>query len=158
MMFARRVSPRVGSRCRVYVGLALAAAVLSGCHRDTGPERVVVSGTVTFHGKPVSGGTIRFIPISTSPVPVSGAPIDDGKYKIDSKGGVPVGTHTIQIEAYHRMSLAQKPGAAVPPNFTRGKGSARQQYIPSRYNMNSTLKITIEPGSREIVKNFDLTD
>ena len=47
------------------LALAIAAALFSGCS-DKGPERVIVSGTVTYKGKPVSDGTILFTPRSTS--------------------------------------------------------------------------------------------
>jgi len=145
-------------RASICTGWVLVAAALSGCGRERGPERVVVTGTVTYNGKPVSGGTIRFVPVSTSPVPVAGAPIVNGTYRVDGKGGVPVGTHKIQIEAYHKIPFSPRPGEAAPPNSFRGEAGARQQYIPSRYNVDSRLQITIEPGSKTMTKDFDLVE
>ncbi len=53
---------------------------LSGCGQGDGFERVVVSGTVTYQGKPVEDGTIEFIPDTTSQAPVSEALIQQGNY------------------------------------------------------------------------------
>ena len=94
---------------------AIAAAIFSGCGRDQGPERVVVSGTVTFDGKPIRRGRIHFMPVATSAVPVSGADIKDGRYKVDGRGGVPVGTYKIEIEAYRVDQTPPKPGEPMPP-------------------------------------------
>jgi hypothetical protein len=158
-MFRPQKFADVGSRRRsvwlrlaIFLGWVLAATSFSGCGSgDRGPERVVVSGAVTYNGKPLSQARIRFIPAATSAVPMAGAPIEDGKYRADNNGGVPVGTHQIQIEAYR----TDQPSPAALPSPRSG---GRQQYIPKRYNSDSQLQITIEPGSPKIVKNFDLTD
>ena len=131
------------------VGCALASALLGGCG-DSGPQRVPVSGSVTYNGAPVSEGVIRFTPGKDSQMPMTAAAIKDGTYKADLRGGVPVGIHTVGIEAYR---MADKSNTqmlrGVPP---------RIQYLPDRYNTNSELQITIESGSREITKDFALTD
>jgi hypothetical protein len=134
---------------------AIVLALFGGC-RDQGPERVMISGTVTYQGKQVADGRILFTPTATSQVPSAGASIVDGKYKVSTHGGVPVGTHRIAIEAYRRVPFTPQPGQPVPRNFLDGKIS--QQYLPKSCNTASKLEITVEPGSREITKNFDLTD
>jgi hypothetical protein len=132
--------------------LLLVAACLAGCGGDRGPERTVVSGTVTYNGKPLTNGSIRFMPTATSAVPMAGAGIKDGAYKVEGHGGVPVGTHKVEIEAY-RVDPKY-----VKPEMPMSRGVPRTQYIPKRYNTDSNLQITIEPGSSQITKNFDLTD
>jgi hypothetical protein len=114
-----------------------------------------LGGTVTMNGKPIPDGTIRFMPVAAAAVPMAGADIKDGKYVANNRGGVPVGTHRIEIEAYRVAPNAVKPGQPTPP-MTRG--IPRIQYIPKRYNVGSQVQITVEPGSLEITKNFDLTD
>ncbi len=132
---------------------ALTAALLSGCG-DKGLERVVVSGTVTYNGKPLSEGEVRFVPLPTCPVPTAGALIVDGRYSTDARGGVPVGTHKIQIEARTR-----KPGGSnVPGPMGQRPAFRGRQYLPAKYNAHTEFEITIEPGSQAITRDFQLTD
>ena len=154
-MFVRKYVRCVKPTCRVWrcvsCTLLLAAAFLGGCSRDHGPERVVVSGKVAYNGKAIPEGLIRFVPVEASSASVSGATIADGKYKVDSHGGVTVGTHRIEIEAYRPRK----------PQTSRDGGPSRfsgEQYIPRKYNAGTCLEISIQPGSPAITKNFDLTD
>ena len=137
------------------ISVAISAVFLGGCGGDRGPERVVVSGTVTYNGKPVPSGDIRFVPIDKSAVPMAGAEIKDGKYSADGHGGVPVGTHRIEIDAYREDPTGKK-GNAPPPMMARG--APRHKYIPKRYNVDSQLQMTIESGGKPITKDFELTD
>jgi hypothetical protein len=135
---------------------AVAFSLLAGCGGDRGPERAVVSGIVTFRGKPVRDGTVRFVPTAGSNVPTAGASIADGRYKADGHGGVPVGTHKIQVEAFRKAPLPLKPGAVAPRYYD--DGGVPEQFIPARYNSNTQLEIVIPPGSAEITKDLVLTD
>jgi hypothetical protein len=134
------------------LGLALAMA-LNGCGGDRGPERIIVSGTVTYNGKPVPEATIEFIPVQTSSMPVSGAVVANGRYKVDNKGGVPVGTHKVIIAAYHQAKSIPKPDEATPLHPV-----GLYQYIPEKYNAKTQLEVSVPPGSGPITKNFELTD
>jgi hypothetical protein len=129
----------------IIAGLAIGAG-LAGCRGGRGPERVIVSGTITHNGKPIPEGEIRFVPAPPAAVPVAIAQIVDGQYRVDHHGGVPVGTHKVEIQAFHM------PSKPVP------LGPAPQNYLPKRFNTDSQLKMTIESGSREITKDFALTD
>jgi hypothetical protein len=131
------------------------AVFFAGCGGSQGPERVVVSGTITYNGKPLPEGTIRFVPVQTSPVPTSGATIVNGNYKVDGKGAVPVGTHRVQIEAFRKVPLVVEPGRQASPHWPK---EMPQQYLPRKFNADSQLEITIQPGSGPISKDFDLTD
>jgi hypothetical protein len=149
-----------GGRLPLWLTLSLAwvviAALFSGCGGGRGPERVPVSGTVTYNGKPISG-TIRFLPTAATAAPMAAANVMDGNYRVDLRGGVPVGTHKVVIEAYRVPSnAATQDVAPLPTGGARGVPGA--QYLPRRYNADSTLQITIPPGSPAITKNFDLTD
>jgi hypothetical protein len=130
---------------------AISASVLSGCGGNSGPERVVVTGTVTYNGKPIPDGAILFAP--TTSLPTTAAIVLDGRYKADGLGGVPVGTHKVQFEAFRTDPL---PGRS--PARLRFGDTVRTQYLPNKFNVDSQLQITIPPGSRQITKNFDLTD
>jgi hypothetical protein len=136
------------------IGCAL-AAVAFGCGRQ-GPERAVVSGTVTYQGKPLKEGCIRLVGIRDTAAPVTVAAIIDGRYELKSHGGVPVGTHKIEITAYRPNKPGQPPSASDFPGMEAP--AAVVQYIPEKYNAKSELEITIPSGSGAIAKNFDLTD
>ena len=116
-----------------------------------GPERTIVSGTVTFDGQGVQEGTIRFVPTQDTTLPVSGAPIQDGQYRVDALGGVPVGAHRVEIEATRADPKAAAPGEEIPGV----EGPPREQYIPAKYNRDSELQVTIESG-QAVTKDFDL--
>ncbi len=138
---------KLGLACGVCV---VAVAIIGGCGPG-GIERAVLSGTVTYQGQPVKKGVIRFIPIKGTKGPSWGAHIIDGRYKAAGKGGVPVGTHKVEILAY-------RPKAAAPPPGREPDTIPPEQYIPDKYNAKSVLEITIPPGSGKVVENFDLTD
>lgn len=138
-----------------FVGGIVFMASCAGCAKS-GPERIIVSGKVTYDGNPVSEGTILFTPLAASRVPSAGASIVDGKYEVNIRGGVPVGTHRISIEAYHNVPYTLRPGEDAPRNYYNGK--VREQFLPSKYNANSQLAVTIDSGSGAIAKDFDLTD
>lgn len=124
-----------------------------GCRRR-GPERIVVRGTVTYQGEPLEYGQIRFLPAEGTEAPASGGYISGGRYVADGKGGVPVGTHRVEITGFR-----PDPKYAHLEGKLSGDADGElptQQYIPEQYNTRSELTITIPPGSRRIEKNFEL--
>ena len=138
------------------LGCALALLALSGCGRS-GPERVVVSGTVNYQGKPLRRGEIRFFPIQKTDTPMTGAYVVDGRYTADKRGGVPVGTHRVVIEAFRSKRKAGGPTGSPPDDLGAGL-VPQEQYLPEQYNLKSDLQITLEPGAGSTVKDFNLTD
>jgi hypothetical protein len=147
--------PVAGHWVLLTLGWALIAVSLGGCG-DRGPQRVIVSGRVTYNGKPISSGVILFVPLPSCPVPSAAAEITDGKYRVDARGGVPVGTHKIKIEGYRKPANAPQPSTAALSGLPAP--TLREQYVPSRYNAGTQLEITIPSGSGTITKDFDLTD
>ena len=132
-----------------------ASMVLIGCGKN-GPERVTVSGTVTYQGQPLREGMIRLVPMPGTSAPVSTAPIIDGRYSLNAHGGVPVGSHKIEITAY-RPNSNRSPPAADELEFPGMEAqSPVVQIIPDKYNSKSELEITVTSGSGEITNNFDL--
>jgi hypothetical protein len=134
------------------VGAALSALV--GCG-DAGPERATVSGTVTFQGQPLQYGQIMIRPAEGTKAAASGAQIVDGEYTVDARGGVQVGTYTVRIEA----NRFKDTGQPAPPDAGEGDimgGPPQEQYIPAKYNDQSTLTLTIPPGESHVTKDFAL--
>ena len=79
-----------------------------------------MSGVVTYKGKPVEKGQIRFIPIGAPGGPVTVDPIEQGKYTTKNTAGVPVGTHRVEILGYDAKEYANAstgPVRARSPNY-----------------------------------------
>ena len=148
------MSSKLGLACGVCI---VVVAITGGCG-PSGPERAVLSGTVAYQGQPVKEGMIRFIPIKGTEGPSWGAHIIDGRYKAAGKGGVPVGTHKVEILAYR--TKPQPARSADPPSsgFELDAPAPREQYLPGKFNTATVLELTIPPGSGKVVENFDLTD
>jgi hypothetical protein len=139
------------------IGLAAAcgllAMVVAGCGR--GPERIVVTGAVTYRGQPIPQGAIGFYPCEGT----EGAPaivaIADGKYRADSLGGVPVGNYRVVIQG-----VRKDPNRSKPQNVDDGQPpmDLMEQYLPAKYNAKTELKTTIESSRGSLTRDFALTD
>ncbi|WP_339731775.1 hypothetical protein [uncultured Gimesia sp.] len=125
---------------------------LAGCGAAaTGPDRAIVTGKVTFEGKPVSQGQIWFLPAAGREAPQAGAAIIDGQYRVENKGGVPIGACQVKI-------TAERPEADVKIVADGGPEEIpTRQYLPARYNEKTELTVEIKPSSEPFEKNFDLT-
>ena len=140
------------------VWIAIIFGTVAGCSPADGLEEVVISGRVTYQGKPVEEGRIRFVPIKGTKGPANLETISEGQYSVTARGGVPVGTHRVEIQAYQPI-----PGAR-PYTEDQADGEfdikpgdlPKRQVLPDRYNRRSTLEVTIEPGSGSVTRDFDL--
>lgn len=142
-----RIHDQVG-RFNQYVFLGLLAWTLSGCGGG-GLERAEISGNVTADGQPVKRGQVRFVPTGQTKGPSWSAWIKDGHYTTAGSKGTPVGELRVEIRAYR----------AVPGfEHVADDGDAPyEQYLPPKYNLESKLRMTIEPGSVSVEKDFALT-
>jgi hypothetical protein len=129
----------------------LGMGLLLGCGRGSNIERVIISGTVSFQDKPVPDGMIAFVPVKATKGPTSSAIIKGGRYKVDAIGGVPLGTHRVEIQAFRPLSANRRPNR-LPHLEDR---EPREQYLPDKFNRQSTLEVTIE-AKGEPIKNFNL--
>ena len=81
------------------LGLAC-MALLVGCGR--GPTVKVMQGSVVCVGQNIAGGKVSFVPLDGKSSWIHTAPIVDGKYRIDARGGVPLGKYRVQVDAHKR--------------------------------------------------------
>jgi hypothetical protein len=115
------VNKRVRSRRRFSLPwrtsflLFLACIVVAGCGQRGVPPRFQVQGTVTFKGRPVPSGTIRFEPDGSrgNQGPVSVIPIREGHYRSDQPGvkGSIKGPLVVWISGYP----ARDPNVEIQP-------------------------------------------
>lgn len=130
-----------------FIVFCLVALGSAGCG-DQVIEKAEVEGNVTYNGNLVEAGAIRFIPKDGTLGPMAAGAISFGKYKVTAIGGVPIGNHKVEIEAWvERPDLrpANVPMAPMPREF----------YIPEKYNTQTELEATVVSGSKEPI-NFDL--
>lgn len=128
----------------------LALLATAGCGYRSGLERVYVSGKASYRQKPIVVGQIRFVPIESTPGPITVELIRDGQFETVTSGGVPVGTHRVEIRMFdpeEYRSASRVPGTA-----------AVKQLLPDKFNRESELTITIESDSDSIERDFLLTD
>ncbi|MBN2293650.1 MAG: hypothetical protein JXM70_14570 [Pirellulales bacterium] len=148
-MLGRRDAALLATAC----GFCL--LIVAGCSR--GPERVVVSGAVTYRGQPVARGAITFAPCEGTVAPTTMAAIVDGKYSVEPLRALPVGTYKVSITAVRNRpgSISRPPlgDNRVPPDPAN-----EEQYLPAKYNAKTELKITLETGQNPAIHDFALTD
>lgn len=133
-------APTVGSVIRPLSVLAAAFLISTamGC-APSGPTKYPVKGEVRFNNKLIESGTMTLIPKSPT-ARTAVAKIVNGKYSME----VPAGNWTVNIQAV-RLKQPDDPELRDPP---------REQYIPAKYNGDSTLQISVPSDQKEI--NYDL--
>ncbi|MBI1347798.1 hypothetical protein GC163_16100 [bacterium] len=140
--------------------LLLTSLICLGCGGTQSVPRAAVRGEVTWNGEPVETGVVLFVPeantpdSATSPVP---AKIAQGRFELTEEEGPPVGTHRIEIRASRKTGKRTPEPTPAMKRFDPTLTSVEivQQYLPPRFNDNSTLSKVVEPG--ENVFQFDLT-
>jgi hypothetical protein len=139
---------------RAFCGFAL-FCMLTGCG-ERPPKRAVVSGSVTYQGKPVEFGDIVFQPLSENAGKwFAQGKIVGGKYSLDAARGPLAGKNLVQIRGYRmtgrkRLDIAGKSLSEAPKMIDE-----LVPYIPEEFNEASELTVEIKPGDNEHV-NFVL--
>jgi hypothetical protein len=139
--------------------LIISCALASGCGKHDPYERVIVSGRVSFDGQPVPAGVIRFLPTAGTRTPSNAAFINDGSYRVESRGGVPVGTFRVSIQGFRTGptgSPAEVLREAHPPNEELGALRPNKQFLPARYNDKTELTFDVAATQNEITKDWNL--
>lgn len=141
------------SRLRTVVVVSVAACIglFAACSRS--PYTLAdVSGRVTLDGEPLAGGVVSFQPRAAgnaAPGPGSTGRLDaEGRFRLTAIDGAPgavVGTHLVRI--YSRSPESAPKGDSDAP------GS--RERVPARYNYESGLSFTVEPGGTATA-DFDL--
>ncbi|MEX2310344.1 MAG: hypothetical protein WD738_22440 [Pirellulales bacterium] len=134
----------------IRVALLLALLPALGCGYRSGLERVHVSGKASYGNQPIEVGQIRFVPIESTRGPITVELIRDGEYETATSGGVPVGTHRVELRMYDPEEYRTTPRVPGAP--------AIKQLLPPQFNQDSELTITIDSGSGSIERDFALEE
>ncbi len=70
---------------------------LAGCGSAKGPQ--IIYGTISVGNNNADSGEIRFVPVAGTGGSVNATVIVDGEYRIEGRGGVPVGSYRVEIVA-----------------------------------------------------------
>lgn len=166
----KRASARGRGWRKTWTFAALGALCAVGCG---GPlDKAVVTGAVTFNGKKVLNGDIRFVPEVGTAGGTALAPIVDGRYEVTNKGGVPVGRHRVVLRAFVLEDVGSALGDAGGGDLMdaaaaagRGKPAwpvyrfeGRMQFLPPEYNERPGLVVEVTGSSSPQVEDFHLRD
>ena len=114
-----------------------------------------VWGAVSFEGNPVAQGDIYYVPIDDTPGPTTGGKIVAGRYEVPQHiGPWRGGAYRVEITA-----LA-KNGKTLPnPTIPGGPPvELADNYIPTKYNHESELRVTIVDDPSKNQFDFDLRE
>lgn len=122
-------------------GMVAVCLLSLGCGNGETPK-YTVSGTVSFDGKPVEEGSIVFMNQDAAGQHALGA-IQAGAFQVEIQNG----SYRVKIESYRNTGKW-----AI--NLEEGKHEVRAQYIPKKYNEETTLTHEVQ-GAEDGVA-FDL--
>ena len=144
----------------------LSAACALVCVVGCGPRTGVVTGEVTYKGKPIPGGLLTFRPVDPAHNSAAYELDRDGKFKIE----LPVGEALIcidnrEFEPRPATAPAIPPGMNLPPDVLKSmqastkessKVSDRWVKLPEKYYQieTSELKINVKGGEQTEVIEF----
>jgi hypothetical protein len=117
----------------------------AGCAKKS-DGKVSLSGRVTLDGDAIPEGSITFMPV-TGIGTTNGAEIANGSFSVR----VSPGEQAVQIYA-NRPDLKRPVSKELKE---RGVEENVEQYIPAKYNRQSTLRVTVDKDTKE--HNFELT-
>ncbi len=137
---------RLVSRLRCAGALSIVCLLTVGCG-GSADKKIAVSGSASFDGEPIENGEIEFKPTESGGRPAVGT-IVGGKYRISEQFGAKPGNYSVSITA-RRQTEVQGPGNPYATDAV-----ATEQYIPPKYNANTTLQVDISAASA--VHDFQL--
>ncbi|QDT63322.1 DUF4198 domain-containing protein [Calycomorphotria hydatis] len=129
-------------QCSLLLGFLVLAA---GCSNVDLPELAEVRGTVLLDGKPVPDAQVVFAPQGGRPS--QGTTDSEGKFTLtysnNATGAIP-GQHFVQISTFKSISKADSEETITTPEL-----------IPAKYNEETTLTRTVEPGINDFTFELD---
>jgi hypothetical protein len=132
------------------VGVALVLVVAPGCGSKSRWQHAAVEGKVTLDGAPVERGLITFVPTGETKGVTTGAPIENGQYRIAAADGPVVGANRVEITASRKTGRKIQKAMADPGTMMDETVEA----VPPKYNKQSTLQREVKAENN--VFDFDL--
>ena len=128
-------------RTKAAIALAMGMLTLAGCGSGNGLDTVPIKGEVTYNGKPLTEGTVAYLPVKPGTGRSANGPIGpDGTFSMTTQqrdDGVVKGEYNIVIYAY-----APHPGEPQTREeheaMAKAGGIKRGYVIPEKYVMPET--------------------
>jgi hypothetical protein len=146
---------------RPYRSFAAWGTVALGCLMAAGcePKTATVSGKVTYHGKPVTGGSVVFY-CSDKQI-VRGLIGTDGRYSIPN---VPIGSASavVTVQSHTKLPDGFRVKQQLPPSNggpvapTAEPAEAKKVNLPPRYALPEESGLSIVIGTAEVTYDIDL--
>lgn len=140
--------------CFRYTLVVLLLTLAGGCGNSR-PETAIVEGRITWHGKPVTTGTIMFYPATGRPA--TGSISSDGSYRLTTfvkDDGATLGKHVVTIQASEIV------GGDNPQRFEDEYKGLRagelKSLIPTEYADRTTSGLTAEVQATKNRIDFNL--
>jgi hypothetical protein len=112
--------------------VAAGGSILAAGCNNAGPKTYRVTGTVTLDGQPLKEADILFLPLDPALGPDAGQ-IRDGKFAFQAKAGP------------KRVAIRASRPSRIPTAM--GETTIWKNYLPSRYNSQTTLQAEVSPQS-----------
>jgi hypothetical protein len=130
--------------------LAGLCVALVGCGEAEyeGPQRLPLSGKVTYDGEPIDLGSIAFLPADGDKQRVSGGEIIDGSYSVPEARGANAGKYNVQIR------WQKQTGRQVRDPGTGELVDERKEGLPAKFHDESEL--TAEVSASQTTFDFHL--
>ncbi len=147
--------------------LAMTGCTLNGCGSGIHYEHATVHGKVTYQGKPLTLGSVLFVPVEPpkegSVQPASGEIKSDGTYELKSEAdaGAILGEHKVVVFAMDSGSSAKdtaKAADAAPSPAGPAKAARLKSLVPKKYADPTTTPLTKKVVAGDNTIDIELTD
>lgn len=122
--------------------LTVTLVTLPGCGDPL--NRQAVSGTVTFHGKPVVIGSVTFVPIPETGPTTGGAQVKAGKFEVLKAQGLAPGKYNVRFTAFDReVAGPTVPGSGPTPEPAK-------DILPAKHGSDSKQEVEVKAGGPNV--------
>jgi hypothetical protein len=95
-----------------YLFLVVGCLLAAGCAGKEGVK--AIHGTVTIGGQTPDRGVLRFVPLEGTPGSAAAGLINAGQYRVDGRGGLPVGKYRVEVSALKKTGKRILKAGAAP--------------------------------------------
>ena len=124
--------------------ISLITDLATGSNTATSFPPSAVSGTVTFHGKPVVIGSVTFVPIPETGPTTGGAQVKAGKFEVLKAQGLAPGKYNVRFTAFDReVAGPTVPGSGPTPEPAK-------DILPAKHGSDSKQEVEVKAGGPNV--------